>query len=223
MPDPVERREVAVGSTRASYLHAGSGAPILLLHGTFWSRVWEPVLADLAAAGREVFAPDFPGFGASGGRLAHEDATIPSLAAWAERFRDPSVADAVTVEELLSARAQSLDKAIARPLDVAERDAWLAPWRDEDRVRSWTAMAGAADSRYTLELMDRLRDRALPTLLVWGEQDAFQPIAFSERYAAEVPGARLVAIPGARHIPTVDEPRLVAGALAGFLAGPGVP
>lgn len=277
MRDPVERREVVVGSTRLSYLHAGSGAPMLLLHGTFWSRVWEPVLADLAAAGREVFAPDFPGFGASGGRLAREEATIPSLAAWAERFlgavgvegpltvgghdigravaqhlaawspsaerlvlinsvlydswpvpaverfRDPSVADAVTVEELLGARAQSLDKAIARPLEVAERDAWLAPWRDEDRVRSWTAMAGAADARYTLELMDRLRDRALPTLLVWGEQDEFQPVGFAERYAAEVTGARLVGIPGARHIPTADEPRLVAGALAGFLAGPGVP
>jgi len=61
-----------------------------------------------------------------------------------ERFRDQAVADAVTVEELLEARAQSLAKAIARPLGERERAAWLAPWHSEDRVRSWTAMAGAA-------------------------------------------------------------------------------
>ena len=228
--------------------------------------MWEPVLADLAAAGREVFALDFPGFGASGGRLTRDEATVPALAGWArrflealgadgslavgghdiggavaqhlaawqpsverlvlmnsvlydswpvpavERFRAPAVADAVTVDELLGARAQSLVKAIARPLDDAERAAWLKPWHDEDRVRSWIAMAGAADARYTLELMDRLRERAVPTLLIWGEQDEFQLISFAERYAAEVPGAHLARVSGARHIPTADEPRLVVAA-----------
>ncbi len=41
----VRRREVVVDGTRLSYLHAGSGTPVLLLHGTFWSRVWEPILS----------------------------------------------------------------------------------------------------------------------------------------------------------------------------------
>ena len=39
----------------------------------------------------------------------------------------------------------------------------------EDRVRSWIAMAGAADARFTLELLPLLRERAVPTLLLWGE------------------------------------------------------
>lgn len=106
-----------------------------------------------------------------------------------ERFRDPAVAAAVTVPELLEARAQSLGNAISRPLDDVERSAWLAPWRDEQRVRSWTAMAGAADARYTLDLIPRLRERALPTLLIWGEDDAFQPVRFAERYAAGPTGS----------------------------------
>jgi len=42
-------------------------------------------------------------------------------------------------------------------------------------------MAGAADARYTLALIQRLRERALPTLLIWGEDDAFQPVRFAER------------------------------------------
>ncbi len=141
---------------------------------------------------------------------------VPAVA----RFRDPAVADAVTVPELLEARAQSLGKAISRPLDDAERSAWLAPWRDEQRVRSWTAMAGAADARYTLDLIARLRERALPTLLIWGEEDEFQPVRFAERYAAEMPNVTLTRIPGAGHIPTADEPALVAAALTRFLADP---
>lgn len=267
------RGEVVVDGTRLSYLHAGSGKPVLLLHGTFWSRVWAPIVPAIAATGHEVLALDFPGFGLSDGRLVRDEAAVPALAACAlrfldalsiagplvvgghdiggavaqhlaahelrvealvlmnsvlydswpvpavERFRDPAVADAVTVEELLEARAQSLAKAIARPLDDSERAAWLAPWHSEDRVRSWTAMAGAADAHYTLDLTERLHARALPTLLAWGEQDEFQPLKFAERYAREVPGARLECIPGARHIPTVDEPGRVAAAMAGHLEG----
>ncbi|GAC1325188.1 MAG: alpha/beta hydrolase [Thermoleophilaceae bacterium] len=269
--DEVARLETEVDGNRLSYLHAGSGRPLLLLHGTFWSRVWEPILGDLAAAGQEVFALDFPGFGASAGRLTREQATVPALAACAERFleavgvvapvavaghdiggavaqnlaargtsvdrlvlmnsvlydswpvpaverfRDPAVAEAVTGGELLDARAQSLAKAISRPLEDAERRAWLAPWRDENRVRSWIAMAAAADARYTLELMDDLRERALPTLLVWGDQDEFQPLAYAERYAGDVPGAELVRVPGARHIPTVEEPAFVGETISRFM------
>jgi len=45
-----------VDGTRLSYLHAGSGKPMLLLHGTFWSRLWEPILPAVAATGHEVLA-----------------------------------------------------------------------------------------------------------------------------------------------------------------------
>ncbi|MDQ6776267.1 MAG: alpha/beta hydrolase, partial [Actinomycetota bacterium] len=75
---------------------------------------------------------------------------------------------------------------MSRPLGDAERETWLGPWHAEDRVRSWTAMAGAADARCALELVDRLRERALPTLLIWGEQDEFQRIEFAERYSSEI-------------------------------------
>ncbi len=205
VPDrAVQRLETVVDGVSLSYLHAGSGPSVLLVHGTFWSRVWEPVMADLAAAGHEVYALDFPGFGASAGRLGREEATVPALAGWArrfleaagvtgtltvgghdiggavvqhlaafessvvrlvlmnsvlydswpvpavQRFRDPAIAEAVTVDELLAARAESLTRGVSRPLGEAERERWLAPWHAEDRVQSWTAMAGAADAGYTI-------------------------------------------------------------------------
>jgi len=77
---------------------------------------------------------------------------------------------------------------------------------------------GAADARYTLDLMPRLREWALPTLLIWGEDDEFQPVRFAERFAAEMPDVTLARIPGARHIPTAEESALVVAPLTDFLA-----
>ena len=77
----VERRTVDVGGVPLSCLTAGdeSAPPLILLHGTFWSRVWQPVLPALATQSR-CYALDFPGFGRSGGELDVEHATVPALA-----------------------------------------------------------------------------------------------------------------------------------------------
>ncbi len=101
----------------------------------------------------------------------------------------------------------------------AEEEDYLSPWRTEDGTRSWTAMAQAADARYTLKLVRPLRNMGLPTLLLWGEEDEFQPLDYARRFDQEMPRTSLVVVPGARHIPMEDAPEQVGTALAGFLAG----
>ena len=59
---------------------------MLMLHGTYWSRVWLPVLGQLADAGLRPLAVDLPGLGRSGGQLTPETATVPALADWVTRF-----------------------------------------------------------------------------------------------------------------------------------------
>ncbi len=266
------RETVDVDGTAISVLRAGTpGAPpALLLHGTFWSRVWRPVV-DGIAEDTEVFAPDYPGFGCSGGRLEPEEAAVPELASFVlrfadalgigefavaghdiggavaqnlavagrvtrlalvnsvlydswpvpavSRFRDPEQARGISPEELVELRRQSLRKAVARELTAAQEEEYLSPWRTEDGTRSWTAMAAAADARYTTELVGSLRELGLPTLLLWGEEDEFQPVRYAERFEGEMPNSRLLALPGARHIPMEDEPEGVAGELARFFGG----
>lgn len=77
------RTAVQVDGEPASYLTAGrqDAPPGLMLHGTYWSRVWLPVLDHLADAGLRPIAVDLPGLGRSGGRLTPETATVPALAA----------------------------------------------------------------------------------------------------------------------------------------------
>lgn len=260
-----------VDGRAASYLTAGDGPTVLLLHGTYWSRVWLPVVGRLAAAGLRPVAVDLPGCGRSEGELTLETATVPELAAWlarfraalggvepvavaghdiggavaqhvlvtggfevgrlalvnsvtydswpvpgVARFRDPDVVATTTAQDILAARRQALTAALARPATEDELADYLAPWEDLRVARSWMALAGAADSRYTGELVDSLRDSQTPKLLVWGEDDAFQPVSYAERFAGEMPRSRLVRIPDAGHIPMENDPAAVADALSAF-------
>ena len=83
----VSRNAVRVDGEPASYLTAGPGGPaVLLLHGTYWSRVWLPVLGHLGRAGLHPIAVDFPGLGRSGGELTPDMASVPALAEWVVRF-----------------------------------------------------------------------------------------------------------------------------------------
>ncbi|WP_084486938.1 alpha/beta fold hydrolase [Nocardia sienata] len=272
VPARVQRTAIEVDGEAASYLTVEQDGPtVLLLHGTYWSRVWLPVLDGLAAAGLRPLAVDLPGSGRSGGELTTGTATVPALAQWVRRFvatmgitgpialgghdiggavaqhllvhdqlevsglalvnsvlydswpaphvarfRDPAVAAATTAEEFRNARRQAVASALA---DAATEELiadYVDPWNDPRVRRSWLALAGAADNRYTLDLVPPLRRCPTPKLLVWGENDRFESVAYAEKFAAEIPHTGLVRIPGADHIPTESAPARIAGALSDF-------
>lgn len=268
----VLRTEVQVDGETASYLTVERAGPaVLLLHGTYWSRVWLPVLDRLATAGLRPVAVDLPGLGRSGGELTLETGTVPALADWVARFasalslsgpiavaghdiggaiaqhllvhdrldvsrlalvnsvtydswpvsgvarfRDPRVVAAITADEILAARRQAVTAALAGAATEQRIADYLDPWTDARVRRSWMALAGAADNRYTREAVPALRQNTTPKLLVWGEDDDFQKVGYAERFAAEIPHTTLVRIPDAGHIPTENAPGQVARALIDF-------
>jgi 3-oxoadipate enol-lactonase len=73
------------------------------------------------------------------------------------------------------------------------------------------ALAGRPDSLPTLPQID------CPTLLVFGAQDALTPPALGEEMRERIVGARLAVIPGAGHLPPVEQPAAFAASLRGFL------
>ncbi|MDT0268630.1 alpha/beta hydrolase [Streptomyces sp. DSM 44915] len=268
----VLRTEVEVDGAPASYLTVERDGPaVLLLHGTYWSRVWLPVLGRLGAAGLRPVAVDLPGLGRSGGELTLETGTVPALADWVTRFastlgldgpiavaghdiggavaqhllvhdrlavsrlalvnsvtydswpvssvarfRDPEAVAATTADELLTARRRAVTQALAGAATERRITEYLSPWTDARVRRSWMAMVGAADNRYTRDAVPALRRNATPKLLVWGEDDDFQQVTYAERFAAEIPHTTLVRVPDAGHIPTENAPGPVARALADF-------
>ncbi len=244
---------------------------MLLLHGTYWSRVWLPVLGRLAEAGLRPIAVDLPGLGRSGGELTLETATVPALADWVARFasalklsgpiavaghdiggavaqhllaharlevsrlalvnsvlydswpaphvarfRDPGVVAATTADDVLAARREAVTAALAGAATEQRIADYLDPWTAARVRRSWMALAGAADSRYTLDLVPALKRSTTPKLLIWGEDDDFEKVEYAERFASEIPQSTLVRIPDAGHIPTENAPGRIARALIDF-------
>ncbi|MFD6070740.1 alpha/beta fold hydrolase [Amycolatopsis lurida] len=272
----IVRTAVQVDGEPASYLTVKQDGPaVLLVHGTYWSRVWLPVLERVAEAGLRPLAVDFPGMGRSEGELTLETATVPALADWVTRFVEavgisgpvavaghdiggavgqhlltggrlevsrlvlvnsvlydswpaPHVAEllareagaAITAEDFLTARREAVATDLAGAATEQRIAEYVDPWTEPRVRRSWLAMAGAADSRYTLELLSPLRrTTTTPKLLIWGEDDRFEKVEYAEKFAREIPRSTLVRIPEARHIPTENAPDPIARALVDFLAG----
>jgi pimeloyl-ACP methyl ester carboxylesterase len=57
----------------------------------------------------------------------------------------------------------------------------------------------------------------IPTLVVWGAHDELLPLALGQRYAAEIPGAKLVVVPDSGHAPMIETPAAFLAALGDFL------
>jgi pimeloyl-ACP methyl ester carboxylesterase len=57
----------------------------------------------------------------------------------------------------------------------------------------------------------------VPTLLLWGEKDAFIPIANSNDYLKVMPNAKRVSLPNIGHLPQEEQPAIGLAALKEFL------
>ena len=57
----------------------------------------------------------------------------------------------------------------------------------------------------------------VPTLLIWGEKDAFIPIANSNEYLKVMPNAKRVSLPNIGHLPQEERPTIGLAALKEFL------
>jgi pimeloyl-ACP methyl ester carboxylesterase len=58
---------------------------------------------------------------------------------------------------------------------------------------------------------------AVPTLVAVGEQDQLTPPELSEEMAAAIPGARLVRVPQAGHLPPMEQPEVITGLMREWL------
>jgi 3-oxoadipate enol-lactonase len=87
-------------------------------------------------------------------------------------------------------------------------------------IRS-TPVAGYAGCCHAIPKIDvtsRLRELALPALVICGEQDPGTPPAMAREIAQNLPGAKLALIPQAAHLANVEQPEAFNRALGGFLS-----
>ena len=63
----------------------------------------------------------------------------------------------------------------------------------------------------------RVKQLALPVLLLWGGQDQLIPIAAADRFLADIPGSRLVVFPALGHVPQEEDPLATVAPVLAFL------
>ena len=68
--------------------------------------------------------------------------------------------------------------------------------------------------------VSRLQSIKAPTLLLWGEKDAFIPVSNAQDYLKAMPQARLVTLPGVGHVLHEEAPLASVQAVLDFLSAP---
>jgi pimeloyl-ACP methyl ester carboxylesterase len=104
---------------------------------------------------------------------------------------------------------------LSNPARAGERDSWRRRMRS-NRPSLWRAINGVIERPSVYHELSRI---SAPTLVMVGEEDTVTEPAKAERIAAAIAGAKLVRIPRAGHIATVEEPQAVTQAISDFLDG----
>ena len=106
----------------------------------------------------------------------------------------------------------------AQVFDDATIDAYWAPFADNGRgQRATLEFYRSMDFEKLKPWQGKLAELSVPTLLLWGAEDPFAPLAGARRFEREIPGARLVAIEGAGHFVIDEQPERCIAEITGFL------
>ena len=232
----VELREVEVDHRLVRYRVAGSGEPLVLVHGLGGSwRWWSPLLSALAAR-RRVTVVDLP-------RL-HPPVRPDRLSEWLRSWLDAAGLERVdlaghSLGGLVAAELAAADSDRARRL-VLVAPAGIPCGRSFPSraaqlfvelyvARRWLPML-AADALRTgpvdvargvafvsgRDLRAELASVRAPTLLVWGERDRLVPLHVAEQWRQTLPDARLAFLQ-CGHVPMLEAPRQLADSMVTFL------
>jgi haloalkane dehalogenase len=101
--------------------------------------------------------------------------------------------------------------------DPAVDEYWKA-YADEVRRRGQLELYRSLDFEKLTAYDGKLAAIGVPTLLLWGENDDFAPVAGAYRFQRELPDTELVVIEDAGHFVWEDAPERCAAAVTAFLA-----
>jgi len=63
----------------------------------------------------------------------------------------------------------------------------------------------------------RIRDIAVPTLILWGARDRLIPPQYAQQFRRDIPGSHLVLFPELGHVPHEEDPGVTVAAVLEFL------
>jgi pimeloyl-ACP methyl ester carboxylesterase len=110
-----------------------------------------------------------------------------------------------------------LSGAAYRPLSIEAVTLYVEPWSSAVGQAAFYRQIAQMDQRYTDEVEARYGEIDCPTLILWGENDAWIPIERGQVLASRISNAIFRAIPDAGHLVQEDAPEAIVAALLEFL------
>jgi len=95
--------------------------------------------------------------------------------------------------------------------------AYERPFRGVEGRLAYLRAARALRTKDLSARMNEIENLSIPTLIMWGAEDVFQPIHHGARLAAAMPRARFEKIERAGHFLPEDEPAIVVRLIADFV------
>ncbi|NBC32011.1 MAG: alpha/beta fold hydrolase [Alphaproteobacteria bacterium] len=95
----------------------------------------------------------------------------------------------------------------------------MAPWLGDEGQAAFYRQIGQMDTRFTMEIEERLSAIRCPVHILWGEADAWIPVAQGESLQQAIPDAGLTRIPQAGHLVPLDAPEAVVATAFTRFAG----
>jgi len=159
----------------------------------------------------QTFALKYPGVFQSL-ILADTTSRYPADAAgvWAERIKAVEAQGMEGVVEGTLARWFTEPFRKSNPPGVARVAAAI-------RATPVAGFVGCCHALPKINVTERLKEIACPTLVIVGEQDPGTPVAMAREIHENKPGSELVIIPSAAHISNIEQPQAFTSAMLGFL------
>ncbi len=234
MPEGVHSLKLRVNGVGAHYLRAGSGPPVVLLHGGASDATdWLATMGALASR-YSLYAPDLIGYG----RSDHVKSVyhLRDFVDFTRGFIEELGLDSpVLVGHSLGGRV-CLEIALRYPEMVSKlvlintvgfcRITRLGSWVGS--LLWWlrkllrrpqpfpSLMPGEGEDEHWL-CLEQLPHLHKPTLIVWKRYDLYLPLASALRAKGLIPGARLAVLPGFGHAPHRENRGVFHNLLLSFL------
>lgn len=241
-----ERHWCELDNARIHYQTAGSGDPVVLIHGLSASSRWWHRNIDALAAHFTLYTIDLIGFGRSRGRqrfVLSESSAL--LARWMETIgleRAHIVGHSMggyIAAQLAAEHPEKIDRLVlvdaAVPLPRKSRLQHLAHLSREMRytppqflhlLATDALLAGprtvvsAANQLLVADLEPEIGKIIAPVLLIWGEGDPLVPLTIADRLEELIPNVRRHVIPNSGHKPMLERPDEFNTAVIEFLTEP---
>ena len=96
------------------------------------------------------------------------------------------------------------------------KEAWVAPYSDEEGKLSMIRNASSLNTNHTMELVPSLKKIKIPTLLLWGDEDK-EELEFGKLLHNDISTSEFIKIPKAGHYALIDQEEVILQRISSFL------